>query len=462
MEAAAVANKLHFLFAQVWEKLMHRRVLLATAIVLGFTFSSLVAVLAADFNGVWKGPVEFPDGTTRELTYTLKVDGDKLTGTIESQRGKIEISDGKITTNGFTFNTVRDGNTIAHEGKLEDGKIKITVHTSGGDREYTLSQAAAPASAAAKSNAPPADVNGKWEGKIKDESGNDIDLVYDFKVDGGKLTGTVEGPVGKLNIENGSIDGDKLKYQVSFGDFHIQHDAQVVDGKIKITSHVPMGDREYTVTRKMDLAGKWETKFTTPDGNEVLLKYDFKVDGDKLSGTVQSPLGVIDLRDGKINGNAISYKATVADSEVAYDGTYADGKIKIKSHGGPFGDHEYTLTRPASADGAKDKSASSNGSGVKNIVGAWEATFKDDAGNDMPLKFDLKLDGEKLTGTVKSPQGDGELSNGKVSGDQVSFEVEFGGETIKHKGSVSGDEIKLTANGFGTQWDLTLKRPAAK
>src|ERR1700744_1756463 len=97
--------KLHVLFAQAWEKLMHRRVLLATAIVLSFTFSSLVAVLAADFNGVWKGPVEFPDGTTRELTYTLKVDGDKLTGTIESPRGKIDISDGKVTAEGFTFNT---------------------------------------------------------------------------------------------------------------------------------------------------------------------------------------------------------------------------------------------------------------------------------------------------------------------------------------------------------------------
>ncbi len=277
------------------------------------------------------------------------------------------------------------------------------------------------------------------------------------------MTGTVEGPVGKLNIENGSIDGDKLKYQISFGDFHIQHEAQVADGKIKITSHVPMGDREYTVTRKMDLAGKWETKFTTPDGNEVLLKYDFKVDGDKLSGTVQSPLGVIDLRDGKINGNAVSYKATVADSEVTYDGTYADDKIKIKSHGGPFGDHEYTLTRPSQAAPSGKDGVSSNGNaGAKDISGAWEATFKDETGNDMPLKFDLKLDGEKLTGTVKSPQGDDELSNGKVSGDQVSFDVKFNGETIKHKGTASGGEIKLTVNGFGTQWDLTLKRPAAK
>ena len=91
-----------------------------------------------------------------------------------------------------------------------------------------------------------------------------------------------------------------------------------------------------------------------------------------------------------------------------------------------------------------------------------EATFKDDAGNDMPLKFDLKVDGEKLTGTVKSAQGDGELSNGKISGDQISFDVDFNGETIKHHGTLADKEIKLNVTGFGTKWDLVLKRPAAK
>jgi hypothetical protein len=447
---------------------MIRRALFAIPIFLGLAFFSIAHTLAADFNGVWKGSVEFPDGQTRELTYTLKVDGEKLTGTIESPRGKIDFSDGKVTADGFTFNTMRDGNPIAHEGKWADGKIKITVHTPDGDRQYALSPSAPPAAApaiggaaspAANSGADKAasdsvvssnktataDVNGKWEGKIKDENGADIDLVYDLKVDGGKLTGTVEGPAGKLDLENGTINGGKLKFQVSFGDFHVQHDAQAADGKIKITSHMPMGDRDYTISRPVDLAGAWETKFNTPDGNEIPLKYDLKIDGQKLSGTVEGPLGKLDLKDGKADGKTISYKVTIGDNDVSYEGTYADGKINVKSHGGPFGDRECTLTRPAS-----------------DISGAWEANFKDDAGNDMPLKFDLKVDGEKLTGTVKSPQGDGELSNGKISGNEVSFDVEFNGETIKHKGKLTGKEIDLTVNGFGTQWDLALKRPAAK
>jgi hypothetical protein len=446
------------------EEYMIRRALFTALAAVGIILLSVAAMSAADFNGVWKGQAEFPDGQTRELTYTLKVEDGKLNGTIESPRGKIDISDGKVTADGFTFNTMRDGNPIAHEGKWADGKIKITVHTPDGDREYTLSPvaaasaksqpaasgsatsgAAASGTAVSGAAASAANINGTWKGSIKDENGNDIDLTYDLKVDGNKLTGTVEGPAGKLDLEDGKVDGDKLKFQVSFGDFHIMHDGQLADGKIKITSHMPMGEREYTISRAVNLAGAWESKITTPDGTEIPLKYDFKIDGEKLTGTVEGPRGKLDLKAGKVDGDAISYKVTIGDNEVSYEGQYADGKIKMKSHGGPFGDREYTLTRPA-----------------PGVSGAWEATFKDETGNDLPLKFDLKVDGEKLTGTVKSPQGDGELSLGKINGDEVSFDVEINGETIKHKGKLVGNEIKLTVNGFGTQWDLTLKRATSK
>ena len=35
-----------------------------------------------------------------------------------------------------------------------------------------------------------------------------------FKVDGDKLTGTVEGPLGKLPISNGKISGDTIKGKI--------------------------------------------------------------------------------------------------------------------------------------------------------------------------------------------------------------------------------------------------------
>ena len=81
-----------------------------------------------------------------------------------------------------------------------------------------------------------ADVSGKWNGTIN-FNGESIDLVYDLKVDGDKLTGTVEGPAGKLDLEKGKIDGDKISFEITFGDNHIVHEGKLVDGKIKIVSH---------------------------------------------------------------------------------------------------------------------------------------------------------------------------------------------------------------------------------
>jgi hypothetical protein len=190
-----------------------------------------------------------------------------------------------------------------------------------------------------------ANLSGKWKGKIE-VNGESIDLVYDLKADGDKLTGSVTGPIGTLKLEKGKIDGDKISFELTFGDNHVRHEGKLADGKIKITTHMPQGDRQYTVARAAGIDGKWETKIKLPDGTELPLKYDFKTDGKKLSGTVESPAGTLDLQAGKIDGEHITYKLTIMDKEVSYQGTVADEKIHLKSHGGPFGDREYTLTRP--------------------------------------------------------------------------------------------------------------------
>jgi hypothetical protein len=75
-------------------------------------------------------------------------------------------------------------------------------------------------------------------------------------------------------------------------------------------------------------------------------------------------------------------------------------------------------------------------------------------GRKMTLK--LKAEGEKLTGAVTTPGRDGgdprstDISNGKVKGDEVSFDVvrEFNGNQMKqsYTGKVAGDAIKGKIN----------------
>jgi len=77
--------------------------------------------------------------------------------------------------------------------------------------------------------------------------------------------------------------------------------------------------------------------------------------------------------------------------------------------------------------------------------------------------FTLKQDGATLTGTVQGGRGPaGEIANGKVDGDNVSFEVtrEFNGNsmTIKYSGTVSGGSMKLSVNTARGQREVTLTK----
>jgi hypothetical protein len=83
-----------------------------------------------------------------------------------------------------------------------------------------------------------------------------------------------------------------------------------------------------------------------------------------------------------------------------------------------------------------------------DVSGKWVAQVPGRGGQTRETTFNFKADGGKLTGTVSGMQGDNPISDGKVSGDDVSFTValSFNGNDIKmtYKGKVSGDEIKFT------------------
>jgi hypothetical protein len=82
-----------------------------------------------------------------------------------------------------------------------------------------------------------------------------------------------------------------------------------------------------------------------------------------------------------------------------------------------------------------------------SVDGKWKAETTGRDGQTRTTNFTFKVDGEKLTGTVSGRQGDTEISEGKISGDEISFIVvrNFQGEERKmqYKGKVAGDEIKF-------------------
>ena len=96
-------------------------------------------------------------------------------------------------------------------------------------------------------------------------------------------------------------------------------------------------------------------------------------------------------------------------------------------------------------------------------------------GPDRKSTLKLKLEGDKVTGTLSAPGRGGQssdvaISDGKIKGDEISFEVtrEVQGNKItsKYNGKISGDSIKgkmaFERNGEAQSRDWEAKRETEK
>jgi hypothetical protein len=101
-----------------------------------------LAVLAADASGTWKASIETPNGAM-ENTFTFKVEGAKLTGTVTmGQMGEGPISEGKVDGDNVSFAVVREFNgnefRINYKGKVSGDEMKITGEVVGRDRTFEM------------------------------------------------------------------------------------------------------------------------------------------------------------------------------------------------------------------------------------------------------------------------------------------------------------------------------------
>jgi len=108
-----------------------------------------------------------------------------------------------------------------------------------------------------------------------------------------------------------------------------------------------------------------------------------------------------------------------------------------------------------------------------DVTGKWTSEREGRGGETMTTNWTFKAEGTTLTGTMGGPMGDNDIEEGKIDGDNISFVVkmEFGGNamTMKYKGTVVGDEIKMTmemeggmggpgGKGAGKPFEMILKR----
>lgn len=111
---------------------------------------------------------------------------------------------------------------------------------------------------------------------------------------------------------------------------------------------------------------------------------------------------------------------------------------------------------------AQDKKIDPNGKWT------WTAPGRDGAVRTNVLT--LKLEGDKLTGTVSGRQQDTAIEEAKIKGDEVSFQVtrEFNGNKMvsKYTAKIAGDTMKgksaTDRNGEVQEREFEAKREVAK
>lgn len=156
------------------------------------------------------------------------------------------------------------------------------------------------------------------------------------------------------------------------------------------------------------LDGDWELAVTMPQGPNTV-DLSIKQDGDKLTGTLKTPLGSLPvagtLSDGvvtlaaavKLQGNGIDLGLNGKVNGEALTGT-----VKL----GDFGEFPFTGKRAVKiAAATAPPPLPPSGADAADATGSWDITLSI-GGGQVPASATLKQEGGQVTGTLKTPLGD--------------------------------------------------------
>jgi uncharacterized protein (DUF2147 family) len=129
---------------------------------------------------------------------------------------------------------------------------------------------------------------------------------------------------------------------------------------------------------------------------------------------------------------------------IAFSGIFLSGCTAVARHHKAFAHH--LVSQKTAAD---------------PISGEWNVSFFVKGHPATPASFNLKLDGEKVTGTAYSEHtGEGTVRDGKYTDGKLSFTLDFKKhESIAITGDVMDGKLsgEFTTEGFTSKWEAAKK-----
>ena len=208
---------------------------------------------------------------------------------------------------------------------------------------------ASPSSFKKQSTAKPAadTLSGKYEGVAKSDQIGDIPLTVEIKNDNGKLSGKIDTPQGPAAITSGTYADGKLTMKFDAGGNEGTVTATVNGDKIsgkwelggqggplelkRSTAAAPGGEPKKEEPKPMaggdPVSGDWEAS-ADAQGTTIPFTLKLKLDGDKVTGSSESPQGSAQISKGSFVGNKLSFSLDTPNGAIMMTGMVKDGKIE--------------------------------------------------------------------------------------------------------------------------------------
>lgn len=207
-------------------------------------------------------------------------------------------------------------------------------------------------------------VTGKWKSEFE-AGGGQMKYTYDLKADGEKVTGKAyrdrDGDKAEVDLSDGKLKGDEISFvevaHIGDQDIRIEYKGKVAGDEMKLSRSVgDFGSEDIVATREKtnSIAGKWTAEFDSQVGHQNYT-YDFKVDGEKVTGkatrVVDDQKTETDITEGKLTGSDLSFVELLKipgqdqDIRIEYKGKLAGEQLKLTRAVGEFATNEIVAVR---------------------------------------------------------------------------------------------------------------------
>ncbi|MGE5361022.1 MAG: hypothetical protein ACM3NQ_18545 [Bacteroidales bacterium] len=193
------------------------------------------------------------------------------------------------------------------------------------------------------------------------------------------------------------------------------------------------------------LVGKYEGSASGPDGSAITLKVELRLDKGALVGVGDSSEGAFTITGVTITGDkivmAMDFSGTAGTLSGVVKGERVDGTWVLGEMSG-----SYTLTKAAAAAPAPAATpeaaapAKPAANAADPISGQWDG-ITGQGDQTVGFVLQLKLEGDKVTGSISSDQGGAQVSAGSWKEGALTVAFDFNGMTATMVGAIKEGKL---------------------